>query len=167
MVLFLFPRLIAENSASRAGRSVGQPQDVCLSEVCRLSPQPRWSPVPGFRSEMRRLPCPAATGHLSTGGAWGKFTLFPSGSQKRHESSQRFSRCCIHLQRPWKAPHAPAPGPLLSVTLGAPRLRDWHLTVTPLLALESSSASGLKKLHFRLQQEQERHTKYKCRGRET
>lgn len=137
---------------------------------CAVCPRSPAGPLcRGFGQRCAGCPVlqPPGTSPQAGHGESSRHTLFPSGSQKRHESSQRFSRCCIHLQRPWKAPHAPAPGPLLSVTLGAPRLRDWHLSVTPLLALESSSASGLKKLHFRLQQEQERHTKYKCRGRET
>lgn len=140
MVLFHFPHLIAEYSASRAGRSASP--TMFVFQGCTCCPHSTadhlcWGFGLAVYSKICRLHCPPVTGQPAPqAGDWKSslYTLFPSGSQQRHESSQHFSRCCIHLQRPLKAPHAPASGPLPStapsVTLGAPILTDWHISLS-------------------------------------
>lgn len=60
---------------------------------------------------------------------------------------------------------SPAPPCLWPWVLPYWQIGTSHCHLSP--RVESSSALGLKILHFRLQQEQERHTKYKNRGWET
>lgn len=93
-------------------------------------------------------------------------TLFLSGPRQCRDSSQRFSRC---LRPPPTPTDSTAHSGFRSHLqyypahdLGCSRVdRLAHLIITHLL--ESFSALALKKSQFKIQQEQERHVKYRCR----
>lgn len=100
------------------------------------------------------------------------YTLFPSCPQQCRNSSQHFSRCSHLPPAPTESTmHSSFRSPLQhnpACDLGCSRVdRLAHLAVIRLLGLESSFALPLKKWQFSLQEKQERHVKYRCRGRET
>lgn len=99
-------------------------------------------------------------------------TLFPSCPQQCHNSSRHFSRCSHPPPVPTESiMHSSFRSPLQhnpAGDLGCSRVdRLAHLAVIRLLGLESSFALPLKKRQFSLQEKQEGHVKYRCRGRET
>lgn len=175
MVLFNFPYLIAEYFSSCAVRSVSPTKFVFQGYTCcphSTAEHLCWGFVLAVCSELCRLPCPAVTGTLLHTQVIGKVlcTLCSLQVLSNAINPPSISQGVASTSNAhWKQASAsgPLPSTSPSVTLGAPMMRLAHFTVTCLLGLESSFALGLKKLQLRLQQEQERHTKYKCRGRET